>query len=132
MTHVLVVDDDDDIRDAVCWALAEEGYAVVEAPDGVPAVEHLREHPEGMVVLLDMNMPSMDGLAVLRTVEEHPTLAARHAYILMSAQHVTLPQPLAERVSCLQIQVLSKPFDLDALLTTVGAAAQRLSGAAVS
>ena len=52
VTAVLVVDDDDFIREALRELLSEEGYTVYEAPDGKAALQRLGDHPTGMVVLL--------------------------------------------------------------------------------
>jgi CheY-like chemotaxis protein len=125
-TAVLVVDDDDTIRESLVWLLLDEGYTVYEAPDGQPALERLREHPDGMVVLLDVNMPQMDGIAVLQAVEADPPLAARHAFILMSAFHRTLPLAFVQQMTRLNVPMVAKPFDLDRLVATVAAAAERL------
>ena len=59
---VLVVDDSADTRAVLCRTLEGNGYRVVEAADGRQAVEAaLRECPD--LILMDMNMPVMDGLA---------------------------------------------------------------------
>jgi CheY-like chemotaxis protein len=124
---VLIVDDDDDIRDTLRLILEDEGYTVYEARDGKPALERLRTHPVGMVVLLDVQMPEMNGIQMLQTIEAETPLAARHAYILMSAQHRPLPTHLAHDLHGLGVPTLDKPFDLDTLLTEVAAAAKHLS-----
>ena len=125
-TPVLVVDDNDDIRQALRWVLEDEGYTVYEAPDGAPALERLREHPEGMVVLLDLSMPGVDGLEVLRAVEEHQALAQRHTYIVVTARERTLPLSAVQQLARLNIPLLGKPFEIDELLAAVSAAAVHL------
>ncbi len=125
-TAVLVVDDDDGIRESLRWLLQDEGYVVYDAPDGKPALERLREHPEGMVVLLDVNMPGMDGLEVLRAVEADAPLATRHAYLVVTARDRTLPLAIAQQLTRLHIPLIAKPFDLEELLAAVTAAAARL------
>ncbi len=125
---VLVVDDEDGIRDAIRIVLEEEGYTVYEAPDGKPALVRLREHPEGMVVLLDMQMPGMDGISLLRALDTDECLATRHAIIVVSAQYPrTLPLEVATLLTRLDVRVLGKPFDIDDLVAVVRAAAQRLT-----
>jgi CheY-like chemotaxis protein len=125
-TTVLVVDDDEIIRESVVWSLREEGYAVLEAADGKAALNQMREHAEGMVVLLDLAMPQVDGYSVLQAVELEPTLGARHALIVMTAQDRTLPLAFVEQMTRLHSAVLAKPFDLDKLLDAVASAAERL------
>src|SRR5690348_14679781 len=53
MTHILIVDDDNAIRDTLREALEDEGYEVHEAANGIACLEKLRASQEGMVVLLD-------------------------------------------------------------------------------
>lgn len=124
--EVLVVDDDQEIREIVADFLREEGYTVYEAQDGKPALERLRTHPEGLVVLLDLMMPGMDGYAVLQTVAAESSLATSHTYILMSATGRFLTPNVIEPLKQLKISSLSKPFDMDEMLAAVRKAAARL------
>ncbi|ODT97938.1 MAG: DNA-binding response regulator [Pseudonocardia sp. SCN 72-86] len=66
-TSVLLVDDDTRIRQALGLALDDEGFAVEAAASGEQALEHLREGTAD-VVLLDLMLPGIDGLAVCRTL----------------------------------------------------------------
>src|SRR5689334_5342807 len=61
--RILVVDDDDELREAVALFLETEGYAVVEARDGAEALEQLRSAGRFCLILLDLFMPRMDGWA---------------------------------------------------------------------
>ncbi len=63
---VLVVDDDDAIREALRESLELEGYAVAEAHDGSEALAYLRAHDRPLVVLLDWNMGPMDAPTFMR------------------------------------------------------------------
>jgi two-component system phosphate regulon response regulator PhoB len=64
---VLVVDDDDAIRTVVCWQLDYAGFGVVEADDGPSALRRIRDdHPA--LVVLDLSLPGLGGLEVLRAV----------------------------------------------------------------
>ena len=58
---VLVVDDDQDIRDGIEIYLKNDGYDVVKAADGVEALEKLSQH-EIHLIILDIMMPNMDGI----------------------------------------------------------------------
>ncbi len=66
---ILVVDDDDDFREEVVDVLRGQGYAVIDARDGVEALAHLRSQRRPALVLLDMMMPVMDGWTLLETVK---------------------------------------------------------------
>jgi two-component system, OmpR family, response regulator CpxR len=63
---VLVVDDDEDLRDAYATLLAKEGYRVACAPNGWEALNYLRDHRAPSVILLDVTMPVMDGIEFRR------------------------------------------------------------------
>jgi CheY-like chemotaxis protein len=71
---VLVVDDNDDLREEVAWLLRTEGYRVLTAADGINALERLDAgHIDALV--LDWNMPRMGGSGVLAAVARDPRLA---------------------------------------------------------
>ena len=72
---VLVVDDDEAVRTVVSWQLEAAGYAVVQASDGGQALAGLEHHAPDLVVL-DLTLPVVAGLDVLRTVREGRTPAA--------------------------------------------------------
>jgi CheY-like chemotaxis protein len=125
---VLVVDDVDGIREAIRLVLEEAEYTVYEAPDGRPALARLREHPEGMVVLLDVQMPGMDGIAVLRALAADERLVTRHAIVLVSALHPsTLLPDEAALLMQMGVHTLTKPFLTKDLLAAVHGAAHRLA-----
>ena len=84
MSKILVVDDHEEIRDALAAILDEEGHNVVHAENGVVGLQVARsEHPD--VVLLDIAMPQMDGLEVLRQLKADPA-TAHIAVIMVTAQ----------------------------------------------
>jgi CheY-like chemotaxis protein len=101
--------------------------SVSEAPDGVRALEVLRESPTPLVVLLDFMMPRLDGAGVLRAVVEDPLLAARHAYVLITANVHALSKALISLLASLRAPVLPKPLDLDDLLEIVEDGACRVT-----
>ena len=123
---ILVVDDDEAIRLILRETLEDQGYVVFEAPDGMPALERLRTHPTGLVVLLDLMMPGTDGFAVLQAMSTEARLTEQHTVILMTAAGWNLPHPVITLLSQLSVPVLHKPFSLDALLTLVEQAVARL------
>ncbi len=65
MTSILAVDDSASLRQMVAFTLRSSGYEVIEAIDGVDALEKLRERSVDLV-LTDQNMPRMDGLTLVR------------------------------------------------------------------
>ncbi len=66
-TQVLLIEDDERIRRVLQIALRDEGYVVLEAPDGTSALETLRDHQVD-VVLLDLMLPDLDGFEVCRRI----------------------------------------------------------------
>jgi CheY-like chemotaxis protein len=124
--RVLVVDDDDQIRDTARDSLEEGGYTVTLARDGADALRVIRGARDRLVVLLDLRMPGLDGSGVLGVVSADHTLARQHAYILMTADHGTMTLPFANLLADLKVPVLKKPWDLDELLGSVADAEDRL------
>jgi CheY-like chemotaxis protein len=127
MTWVLIVDDDESIRESVRLILEDSGYGVLEATDGAMALNILRATPHSMVVLLDLMMPRLDGVGVLKAVAGDRRLATQHAYILMTAGRRTLNLPLIKILAELSIPILPKPFELDTILDLVAQGAHRLA-----
>ncbi len=66
---VLVCDDEELIRWSLCEHLQQQGYRTIEAENGKQALELVREHAPS-ILLLDLKMPVMDGLATLRALRE--------------------------------------------------------------
>ncbi len=113
---VLVVDDDPDILDAICDILEGEGYRVARARHGLEALDKVSEERPA-VILLDLMMPVMDGMAFAHALREKK-LADGVPIIVISADGN--PQKAA---SVGARGFLAKPFDIQALLDHVNAAA---------
>lgn len=126
MVKVLVVDDDQDTRDALRFLLEDAGYSVAEAMDGLRALAMIQASDVSMVVLLDLDLPRFDGIQVLEAVANDIALAARHAFIMVTAVAPFRYQAADEYRAQLSVPMIPKPFDLDTLLDAVAAAAQRL------
>jgi DNA-binding response OmpR family regulator len=67
VTKLLLVEDDQTLRDTLAFNLTREGYQVIEAGDGVRALDLAREHRPDLVVL-DIMLPQLDGLTVCRAL----------------------------------------------------------------
>jgi CheY-like chemotaxis protein len=114
MELILVVDDDEGIREIVETALSDEGYEVMTAPHGVAALEKIGRRAPA-VILLDMRMPVMDGWQFARAYREQP---GPHAPIIV----VTAAREAGERAAQIGAEgVLPKPFGLGDLLEVVEA-----------
>jgi two-component system response regulator (stage 0 sporulation protein F) len=132
MTAVLIVDDNESIRRSMRLILEDAGYETFQASDGFEAYDLLATHAEGMVVLLDLAMPGVDGPRFLEEFKKHPSLVARHAIVVVSVYaDAKLPPRLVNLLTDLEVPVLGKPFDLDDLLAAVTRAEQRCQRAEV-
>ena len=111
--RILVVDDDAELRGAVSEFLLGEGFDVVEADNGGTALAAARtDTPD--VLLLDLNMPQVDGSAVLEEWTASPRLKSIPV-VLVSAS-----PGLAEIARRHDVRAsLAKPFDMDVLRTVI-------------
>jgi len=109
---VLIVEDDEDIRESVCDVLDDEGIAADAVGDGRAALDWLR-HAAALprVILLDLMMPGMDGAAFRRAQLADPALAGVPV-VLMTANVQAI-----DRLGELAVDAIRKPVTLDALLS---------------
>jgi two-component system, OmpR family, KDP operon response regulator KdpE len=123
---VLIVDDDDGIRVTLYEILRDEGYVVHEAASVGEALARFCGAEAGFVVLLDYMLPGDDGMTLLRMAERDARLG-RHRYVFLSAVETTRFTDDERRLIAAQCtRILPKPFDLDALLDAVSAAAAQI------
>jgi CheY-like chemotaxis protein len=109
--HVMVVDDDQDIREGLTDALTFEGYEVYCASNGEEALDklsHLDDEELPGCILLDLNMPRMDGKEFLAEVEHLSKLSEIPICIASASLHL-------DELKHLSAAVLRKPIDLDQL-----------------
>jgi DNA-binding response OmpR family regulator len=112
---ILVVDDDDAIRHMVERVLRREKYEVDSARDGFEAIEKLSRNDYG-TVLLDLMMPRVDGLGVLRWLESEKPPEAKPRVIVMTA-NLHGADDAADAPSIFRI--VGKPFDIRQLVSHV-------------
>lgn len=109
-THIIVADDDEDLRDAVARALEQLGATVVKVGSGGELIEKMADASFDLVVT-DVSMPWMSGLQAMGT--------ARRAGIVTPVIVITAlrDERLPERVGALghSTALLRKPFDLQTL-----------------
>ena len=110
---ILVVEDNQDLRDAVCAVLEDEGYPVRGAANGRQALEALAKGPVPCLMLLDLMMPVMDGWQVLEALPVEAAPAARFPIIVLSAARDRDARHPQVRRS------LAKPVRIDVLLEAV-------------
>lgn len=106
---VLIVDDDDDIRETLADILSAEGYQSVLAANGKDALRILTDGLGPSVLLLDLMMPVMNGWELLDILRKTPTLAEIPVVAVTAGRR---PAPLADRT-------LHKPLEADELLAVL-------------
>ena len=115
--HLMIIDDDDDIRDTVVQVLSDEGYRVSAARHGEDALEQLRAAdalPD--LILLDLRMPVMDGATFRQEQLADPRL--RDVPVIVLSADATA----AQQTATMQARGhLKKPVNLDTLLAAITA-----------
>jgi CheY-like chemotaxis protein len=112
--RILVVEDDDDIREVVEEVLLSEGYRVDVAKDGIDALSKLDGDPRPPLILLDMMMPRMDGETFLRALRSKSPLADAPVVVISGNAEAREKANALHAAAC-----LVKPFELDELLGLV-------------
>jgi CheY-like chemotaxis protein len=110
---ILVVEDNQDLRDAVCGVLEDEGYPVRGAANGRQALEALAMGPLPCLMLLDLMMPVMDGWQVLEALPVAAAPAASFPIIVLTASRDRDARHPQVRCS------LAKPVRIEVLLEAV-------------
>lgn len=112
---ILFVDDEDDIREVLQIRLESYGYRVASAASGEEALEKIEsEHPD--LVILDVMMPGMDGLAVLKRIRKNEG-TANMPVIMLTAKRKKMIGDLFEFEN---IQgFVEKPFESEVLLNLI-------------
>jgi len=113
--HILVVDDDADVRDMLTRFLKRRGYAVDQAADGEEALRSLR-HRDPDLMLLDIYLPKKTGLEVLREMKD---AGLRVRTIALSA--MPDDQIVASSLSLGAVSFMAKPFDFMDLTAQIDA-----------
>jgi two-component system chemotaxis response regulator CheY len=106
--RVLVVDDSRAIRRIVSGMMKELGFAVTEAENGQEALERLEEIERPDIVLVDWNMPEMDGLEFVRAVRANPRFCDLP---LMMVTSETEMERMALALLAGANEYVMKPFD---------------------
>jgi two-component system response regulator PilR (NtrC family) len=122
MNSILVVDDEASIREMLEIMLAKEGYKVAAAPSGPEALQLFKKHPYA-VVLTDIRMRPMDGLALLKEIKN---LQPQTEVIMISAFADT--ETAVEAMNAGAYDYFPKPFDLAELKSVIQSAFSKYQG----
>ena len=118
---VLLADDNAMNRDLMRTIISRQGYDIVEAANGVEALEIMEKNPSPIVGLIDWEMPQMEGIEVCRRVRSNKSLAPRFLIL------VTVRDSKRDVVAGLSAganDYITKPFDKTELLARVKIGAQ--------
>jgi CheY-like chemotaxis protein len=109
---VLIVEDDEDLREMMAQLLTLEGFLTATVANGREALDYLHRTSKPDVILLDLMMPVMDGWEFRRLQQADPALA-RVPVIVLSALHP------ARAANVDATAFLKKPLDFDRLLALI-------------
>jgi CheY-like chemotaxis protein len=108
---VLIVEDDDSIRETLRIVLETHGYSVSTAANGKEGIDLLLKTPLPCLILLDLMMPVMDGWSFVEALEQETALAAIPVVVVTAFSE-------AKR-SIKAKEIIKKPVDIDLLLSVV-------------
>ena len=120
---ILIVDDESRMRKLIRDFLEREGYQILEAADGVEAMDQFYSEKEISLILLDVLMPRMDGWQVLREVREH----SKVPIMMLTAR--TEEQNELKGFELGVDEYVAKPFSPKILVARVGALLKRARNA---
>jgi DNA-binding response OmpR family regulator len=111
---ILVIEDDDGIRDSLYCYLEIANATVITCADGKHAVDYLMVHPQPTLIILDLAMPKMNGWEFRSWQKRHPTLS-KVPVIVYTAFHWTQEQQDQLQAAA----YMSKPFNLVDMKETI-------------
>ena len=115
MAHILIIEDDYDIRNVTEFILADAGHSVVSARDGLSGVELATEiQPD--LILMDLSLPRLDGWNATHQLKAN-TATLRIPVIAFTAHMSKSATSRAMTAGC--ETVISKPFEVDSLLQVI-------------
>jgi CheY-like chemotaxis protein len=117
---ILIVEDNLDAVEPIAVCLEDEGYDVLRAANGLEALQCMEREPHMDLIILDLNMPKMDGAAFLRAMRRDARFRLVPV-IVTSANAASLRDPVEA--------IFTKPFDLDALMAEVSKLLSTADGA---
>jgi CheY-like chemotaxis protein len=103
--HVLVAEDESDIRELLRLALSAAGHEVETAPDGAAALEQARVRPPALLIT-DLRMPAMNGLDLIRAFRAEPAL--RRVPVILFTAFVSSDPRVAEARQVPEVEVVTK------------------------
>lgn len=109
--EVLVVEDDEDLRDALSQLLREDGFRVASVDDGLAALKYLRKYPAPCLILLDLVLPTMYGFEFREQQLREPALVGIPVVVMSAISGAFQREDRLHAAAYLQ-----KPFPAEAVL----------------
>ena len=115
---ILVVDDESRMRKLVRDFLVREGYNVLEAEDGVEAMDIFYEEKDISLLILDVMMPRMNGLDAARIIREMKRRDARRVPIIAISANSFAEDIINSRMAGMNVH-LAKPLDAEKMIVAL-------------
>ena len=111
---ILLVEDNEDARELMKYMIKSFGYRVIVAEDGLEALELAEQEPFDLV-LMDISMPMIDGITVVKIIKQHKPIAK----VPVSAVTAHSRKYRDEILAAGAVELLVKPIDFDDLKRTL-------------
>jgi len=108
---ILIIEDDQEIREVLRIALEIEGYNLITYSNGLEALEYLKASPPPNLILLDLMMPKMSGYEFTKNTSMNDSLKNIPIVVLTAARNAPRPEGI--------VDYIKKPVDLEVLTTLV-------------
>jgi CheY-like chemotaxis protein len=114
---ILVIEDEEDIRQMICDILEEDGYTTVQASNGNEGLQILRKMPEVRIVITDLLMPEKEGIAMISELRKDFSWVR---IVAISGGGIRFPESYLNRAKAVGADAtLSKPFESGELLSII-------------
>lgn len=118
--NVLIIENDDAVRDSLALILEDAGHTVSHANDIVAGIDYLRASTSQHVVIMSNQTPDNQVLsAFFQRIVADPRLAASHCYIALTTAPTALSPQTLDALQALRAPVIQKPFNLEDLLAAI-------------
>lgn len=113
--YVLIVENEPDLRDAVALIIRRDAYEVETARDGMDALAKIVDLGPPAIILLNLQMPGMDGWELRDRLRQRPELMDVPVVVISGNAHIALVAPRLQAIDYFQ-----KPIDFPRLLRVIG------------
>lgn len=113
---ILIIDDSTTIRQSISYILEQEGYAIIEAIDGLEGLKQLDTTEKLDLIITDVNMPNMDGISFIKKARENPKYKFTPILVLTTESQGS---KMNEGKEAGATGWIVKPFSTDKLLAVV-------------